>query len=332
MPASDAMIAAREGLEDIVFQFPGVTGIDIGFRDEDVPDPDDLAVRIFVEDESAMPTGLLELVDTMGAPFVVVQRSFGTTGLPDTSRYRPVVGGVSVASERFASTGTVHVGTLGAVARTTTTPTPLTVGLSNHHVLAVDGNRAFGDRMCQPEPSPLGLITSDHIGQLVSWSFPEVVYEGVADAAICTIETDAATEITEIGKVNGTSTATLGMLVQKRGRSTGHTVGIVTNDTTGARLGTYLVNYPHLPPVLDPVHLVMTTQRKMVNQIIIMADFPQSIVFGESGDSGSVVVDFDNNIVGLYYGGGYRTLGDPLRYGTMTPIEVVVQELGLDFT
>jgi hypothetical protein len=75
-----------------------------------------------------------------------------------------------------------------------------------------------------------------------------------------------------------------------------------------------------------------TILRELKNQIQVMIDFPQSIVFGEEGDSGSVVVDSSNRIVGLYFAGGFSALGAPIRFGLMTPISVVEQALGISFS
>ena len=142
MPISPEMVAAKETLEGALPGIEGATGIDIGIRDEEVRDPEDLAVRIFVQDVTAIPPALTDLIAQFGVPIVVLQRTFWASALPDDSRHRPVVGGVSVFAARFAnSPAGIPVGTLGAIARTTATPVPITVGLSNHHVLAVDGNR-----------------------------------------------------------------------------------------------------------------------------------------------------------------------------------------------
>ena len=123
------------------------------------------------------------------------------------------------------------------------------------------------------------------------------------------------------------------MLVQKRGRTTGVTHGIVTTSgETSSTRGTYYVDYPNLPPVNNPITNLPTTQRQLKNQIQVMIDFPQTVIWAESGDSRSVVVDTNMRIVGLHFAHGSKELGDPITFGIMTPIGVVEQELSISLT
>jgi hypothetical protein len=108
------------------------------------------------------------------------------------------------------------------------------VGLSNYRVLAHDSNRAFGDEIIQPEPTPFSRVPNDLIGKLLSREFPESVYSGVADAAICSVDVPVQGEVADLGAVAGTNAPSIGMLVTKRGRSTGITHGIVTNSDSEA--------------------------------------------------------------------------------------------------
>ncbi|WP_195152735.1 hypothetical protein [Nocardia abscessus] len=334
MPASPELLAARAALEPALPGIDGVTGIDIGFADEEARDPDDLAVRVFVRDASSIPAVLDDVIGGGDMPIRVIQRTFEPTAAFDTSAHRPVVGGVSVGAARFVATGNFPVGTLGAIGRTTTTFPPMVIGLSNHHVLAHDGDRNFGDEIIQPEPTPFGRVPNDLIGRLLSWEFPEIVYSGIADAAICSIDlpTVALPSITDIGLTAGTRPVSLGLPVTKRGRTTGVTHGIVTTDSAEELFGTYYVDYKHLPPVNNPLTAQPTIARELKNQVQVMIDFPQSAVFGEEGDSGSVVVDGANRIVGLYFAGGYDAPGNPIRFGLMTPISVIEQALGISFS
>jgi hypothetical protein len=334
MPATPEMLAARAALEEFLPGIDGVTGVDIGFADEETRDADQLAVRIFVRDDSAVPDELTQFIAGLDAPIVIIQRTFEPHGTVDASMHRPVVGGTSVGAERFVPTGDFPVGTLGAIGRTTNTDPVMVIGLSNHHVLAHDAGRNFGDVIIQPEPDPFGgRLPGDAIGQLVSWEFPEVVYSGIADAAICSIDPPvvAVPSVADIGAIVGTTDAFIGQAVTKRGRTTGRTFGIVTTDESGDLLGTYYLDYPLLPAVNNPSTGQSTTTRAFTGQVQVMIDFPQSIVWSEAGDSGSVVVDGNNRIVGLHFAGGYRAPGEPIRYGIMTPITQVEQALGISF-
>jgi hypothetical protein len=327
MDISPEIALAKEELERPLLAAGLITGIDFGSRDEEAPDPDDLALRVFVADGANIPSEVLVALESFPFPTVVLQRIFMATGagLPDMSRHRPIVGGASVAASRFfQASRLVHAGTLGAIVTDSNDPT-IQYGLSNYHVLCVDDGRQVGDEIVQPEPGVLGILPGDRIGTLVRWSFPETTPEGPVDAAICTLEQLALPEVADVGPVFGTVEATVGMLVSKRGRTTGRTFGIVT---TSAASGKYKVEFPELPPVGNPPN----KSRILTNQIQVKIDFPQTITFGAEGDSGSVVLGGEfNRVVGLFWAAGSEATGDPLRYGVVTPAAVVETALQIKF-
>jgi hypothetical protein len=317
------VVAAKNVLEEPLLAAGLITGIDFGVRDEEHPDPEDLALRVFVGDAGNVPPEVHAAL--VGFPFtvIVLQRVFMLTQLPDTVRHRPLVGGVSVASSRFLASGTVPVGTLGAIVTDSFDPS-VRYGLSNHHVLCGDMGRQVGDPIVQPEPSLLGILQGDAAGRLHAWSFPETTADGVVDAAIFTLDPglESRPEIVELGPVSGTVAARHGMLVSKRGRTTGRTFGWISGVS-----GSYSLDFPRLPPVGNP----RSTARTLKEQIQVHVDFPQSIVFGESGDSGSVVVGEENRVVGLYWASGTDALGNPLRFGLVNGAGFVEMRLGITF-
>jgi hypothetical protein len=318
------VIAAKDALEDPLLEAGLITGIDFGVRNEDAPDPEDTVLRIFVADANNIPPEVEAATGSFPFPSVVIQRVFDVTQavvLPDTQRHRPVVGGVSVAASRFVP---VHAGTLGAIVTDSADPNTR-YGLSNYHVLCFDLQRQVGDQIVQPEPSPLGVITSDRVGALHAWSFPETTVNGLVDAAIFDIELASLQQVVDIGPVSGSIPPACGMLVSKRGRTTGQTFGFIS----GTR-GSYPLNFPQLPTVTTSAG-VATTFRTFKEQIQIHIDFPQSIVFTENGDSGSVVVGPGNQVVGLLWGGGIDKPGDPLNIGLASPAATVEALLGISF-
>jgi hypothetical protein len=118
------------------------------------------------------------------------------------------------------------------------------------------------------------------------------------------------------------------MLVTKRGRSTGQTFGYISG--VG---GTYWPNYPALPSVTSPVTGNQTTLRELRDQIQVHIDFPQAIVFLETGDSGSVLLESGTNrITGLLFGSGVDEPGEPIKYALANRISTVEQELGITLT
>jgi hypothetical protein len=320
MEITDETIDLKEALEDPLLATGQVTGIDFGVREEDEPDSEDVVLRVFVADEQAVPEGVEDAFAALGLPVVVIQRTFELAQLPDTTMHRPMVGGVSVTPERFTRPGaqTAPTGTLGAIVRHTLTPSVL--GLSNHHVLCVDLNRAQGQEVIQPEPTIIGRLPGDHLGTLEDWSFPEQVESGRIDAAICSIDVPALTEVAELGPVVGSNVPFLGMPVRKRGRSTGPTSGTI--EGIG---GSFPIDYPLLPPVGSPPSIVRVMKRQ-----IHIRPAAGTTAFGTSGDSGSVVVDEGNRAVGLYFASTQATAGAP-RFGLASPIQFVEQALSISF-
>jgi len=318
------VIAAKEALEDPLLEAGLITGIDFGMRDEQERDPEDLALRIFVADINNVPPEVQAAVQFFPFPVVFIQRVFRTTQLPDTNLHRPALGGVSVAASRFFPTGTIPTGTLGAIVTDILDPS-IQYGLSNYHVLCVDAQRQVGDEIIQPEPTVLGILPGARIGTLSDFAFPETTIAGNVDAAICILEVNSVKEVADVGPISAAVLPSVGMLVRKRGRTTGLTFGFISG--TG---GSYPLDYPLLLPVTTSAG-VLTTVRTFKNQIQIHIDFPQSIVFGEHGDSGSVVLDSFNQVVGLYWASGAFADGDPLKYGLANTAIGVERALGITF-
>lgn len=321
------VLAAKDELEGLLFATGVVTGVSIGVRDEEQPDPDDLALRVFVRDANQVPFAVHAALQVFPFPVVIVQRVFETAQLPDNDRYRPVEGGITVSPKRFFNPGlgVQHVGTLGAIVRDPLDPS-VRYGLSNHHVMCVDMGRSAGDIMLQPAPSFLGAFPLDEIGALSDWSFPETTEIGDLDAAVCRIDLATADSVVDIGPVSGAIEAQIGMQVTKRGRTSGQTFGWIEDVHA-----TFETDYPNMPPVTD-AQGQQTIRRLLRNQIQIHVDFPLSISIGEKGDSGSAVVAGDK-FVGLYWGSGFdpSNPGNPIQHGCANRATEIERILGVLF-
>jgi hypothetical protein len=314
------VIEAKEAMEMPLLENGLITGIDFGLRDEEQPDPEDLVLRIFVADAEAIAPEVTAASEAFPFDVIVLQRTFEAmhaVTLPDTQTYRPLVGGVSVAVSESSMTGT-----LGAIVRDNFNP-DTRYGLSNFHVFC-EPPYEKGDVILQPEEVLSGF--TNPIGALESWAYPETTQVGFTDAAICTLDVESLDEVAEIGAVAGSADAKPGMLVSKRGRTTGLTTGIVTGID-----GSFAQDAPLLPPVTTALGGVSTIMRVLKRQIQIRADFPQFIAFGDKGDSGSVVLDGQNRVLGLYWGSGYTSPGDPLIYGVANSATIVEEELSVRF-
>jgi len=219
-----------------------------------------------------------------------------------TTRHRPAPGGVSIGHPQ------VTAGTLGMVIRSSDTR----YILSNEHVLANTNNAQIGDPIYQPGVHDGGGEgdTIAHLTDFIPIEFSETstcpianipvnicnwfakvfnrqtrlkaVAEPVnlVDCAIALPENDAdvSDEILGIGIPRGFATVEVGDKVKKSGRTTGLNYGEVTITEATAR-----VNYG--------VGTAMFAEQIITTKL------------AEGGDSGSVVLNEENNVIGLLFAG-----------------------------
>ncbi len=175
--------------------------------------------------------------------------------------------------------------------------------LSNNHVYANINSASIGDNVLQPGPTDGGTDPADAIGTLYDYEYIEMggAYNYI-DAAIAAVTTSTVGYSTPSGDGYGTpsssiKSATIGMKVQKYGRTTGWTFGEV------AELNV-TVNVCYVPrgPFSCAEYATMT------DQIGITPG-----TFSAGGDSGSLIVtdDGNKNPVGLLFAGSSdRTLAN----------------------
>ena len=224
-----------------------------------------------------------------------------------TARHRPAPGGVSIGHRDITA------GTLGCVVR----KGGERVILSNNHVLANSNAAAIGDPILQPGPHDGGQLPDDQIAVLrefVPIEFPDlpsecniaraVVQAGNAIAAMLGSQTrlqavrrqattnlvdaaiasplrdeDVTDDILNIGRIQGVAQAELETAVKKSGRTTGFTEGeILQVDVT--------VNVQY-----GAGRLALFTDQLMAGAM------------SQGGDSGSAVLDQNNQLVGLLFAG-----------------------------
>jgi hypothetical protein len=291
MPSVDELIAVKEQVEARFMGQPGVTGIDVGYKEVGGQRTDQIAIRVHVEakrddvpDDQRVPAeidGAVTDVLVRTYELQVVAKPLEISAQADTTHYATISGGISMGPSRVIN-GSIFAGTLGAVV--TDNVTNQRAALTNFHVACVDNTFSNGDRMVQPSRIDTGVVPADEFGALLRESLSAAV-----DGAIISIDAGRATacEVVEIGPVRGTRTATLGMVVRKRGRTTGLTHGSVDGIA-----GTVNVDYG------DGIGV-----RTLTNQISIAADTTQNPLFSDHGDSGSVIVDDAGFVVGLLFAG-----------------------------
>jgi hypothetical protein len=275
------IVEAKKKAEESLLKLPGVTGVDIGFKEVGGKATDQIAIRVLVAEKKDVPKAQRVPEQIDGIPTDVIQRKFELHQMAsrmreadlhpmvDAGTYTPLKGGISIGPCR-AIGGFVFAGTLGCVVIDNASGKHML--LSNFHVMCVDNTHAVGDAMTQPSRVDGGACPGGVVGTLARQSLGGQVDCAVADISgargnVC--------EIVDIGAVAGQAVAALGQKVRKRGRTTMLTYGEV-----------------------DSVHLTVTVDYgagignvTLTDQIGIKPDTAHNPKFGDHGDSGSVVVD-----------------------------------------
>ena len=305
---------AKDLAKHSILSKPNVVGVGYGYKERAGQKTTDLClvamVRVKLPKSSLKPEELVpEQFD--GVATDVVQVGDIRALQSRTDKWRPAPGGVSIGHYQITA------GTLGTAARDAASGQRLI--LSNNHVLANSNDAEIGDTITQPGPIDGGHAISDKIATLerfVPIDFtrepsPCNIATAVAnfanffarllgsrsklmpvrenpaainrvDAAVAkpVDDADLSDEILDIGEVNGTTEATLGMAVRKSGRTTEFTTGTITV----------------LEATIDVNYGAGRTAR-FEGQIV-------STAMSQGGDSGSLLVDGASlQAVGLLYAG-----------------------------
>ncbi|MGD8784050.1 MAG: hypothetical protein PVG75_06415 [Thioalkalispiraceae bacterium] len=245
-----------------------------------------------------------------GLPTDVVETGLIRAFQNRTDRFRPAPGGVSIGHYLITA------GTLGCLVN----KNGKRMILSNNHVLANSNDANIGDPIYQPGPID-GGSAADQIATLedfvpidfgeagsscsignsaagIANLFAQAVgsktrlkavqlqaTDNLVDAAIARPLSDSDVEdsILDIGAIAGVGEASLNMSIQKSGRTTGYTTGVIQQVDVTAD-----VNYGG------------SKTARFTDQLLAG---PMS----QGGDSGSAVLDDDNNLVGLLFAGSETT-------------------------
>lgn len=301
MPTVDDLVVRKQQVEAQFLALPGVTGVDVGFKEVGGHLTDQLSVRVHVAAKrDDVPDAQRIPLEVDGIPTDVLERNYElqVKSVPldfsiqaDSVRYDPLLGGISIGPSRVIG-GSVFTGTLGAVV--IDNGTNRRAALTNFHVACVDTGWSVGDRMAQPSRVDTGVVPGDEVGALL-----RATLSGAVDGAVISLDPGRGTrcEVAEIGQVRGTKVAALGMRVRKRGRTTGLTYGSVD----GVSL-TVNVDYGNGIGV-----------RTLTNQVSVTADTARNPRFSDRGDSGSVILDDDGYVVALLFAGsGTSTVGNQI--------------------
>src|SRR6187402_2272061 len=293
------LVKARN--ESQLLNRPGVTAVDVGYKYVDGKKTDELAIRIHVKKKTS-EVPLAEMIPAQIEDFrtdvlegdyeLQVLKQSASMLTADTGNYNPLVGGISIGPCRVVG-GFIYAGTLGVPVTDRTTGKPML--LSNFHVMCVDTGWHPGDSICQPSLIDTGKCPSDTMSGIA-----RAALGGSIDGAVAQqTQRSSVRSIVDVGQIDGVSPAYPGHPVRKRGRTTGLTFGAV--DGVG---GSVTVDYGN---AIGRVTLN--------NQISIAPDTSRNPSFSDHGDSGSVVVNVSNQVIGLLFAGvaGGLTWANPIQ-------------------
>ncbi len=296
-----------------LMQKPNVIATGVGYKITNGVVTDELALICSV-DTKASKRSLLEsemVPQTVQGIPTDVHASGMIYALADPkSRFRPAPGGVSIGHINITA------GTLGCLVQ----KNGQKYILSNNHVLANSNDAAIGDPILQPGPTDGGSYPADQIAELSDFininfdgsggnsscpfagaaaSFlnalaamsgsktrlnPVLMAEANDNLVDCAIASplnseDVLNEILDIGPITGSAEGLLGMSVHKSGRTTGHTNGTISQIDV-----TVQVSYG-------------------TNKTATFVDQLMAGNMSAGGDSGSAVLNTQNEIIGLLFAG-----------------------------
>jgi S1-C subfamily serine protease len=260
----------KEAAEADLMKRPGVTGVDIGYKYVAGQRTEEIVIRVHVQRKNKdVPTHSRIPAEIDGIKTDVIETN--PVLIADDSRYDPLRGGIAIGPARpFADKDFIKVGTLGAFVFDNSDGSLLM--LSNYHVMCVndDWNR---DNFTKSINQPFTLK-----GNTVAY-ITKGFSDERGDCAVAKVDLEkrsAIYDIVGIGAPQGIADAAVNDLVRKRGRTTELTRGRVDGLT-----GT--ISIPG-------------TGKTFKNVVTIVAT-PSA--FCDRGDSGSIVVNEQNEAVGL---------------------------------
>ena len=325
MAQPDEITEVKEVSKGNLMAMQNVVGVGVGYQEKSGQQTGEYALVVMVSQKlplAALAPHAVLPKNVSGVNIDVVEVGELRALQSRTSRWRPAPGGVSIGHYKITA------GTLGAVVRDRSSGERLI--LSNNHVIANSNDADPGDLILQPGPIDGGSSADDTIATLerfcpidfgtepgscdiadtyarfgnifAGWlgskhrlntlkSDPLAV--NLVDAAVAKPNDDSELleEILDIGNIEGTTSAFLGLSVRKSGRTTRFTTGQVN-----------LIN--------ATVEINYGGDRK--------ARFENQLVTGpmsQGGDSGSLVVAGDSlQVVGLLFAGSAQsTIFNPIQ-------------------
>lgn len=311
------LLQNRERIMSEITTYPNVVMVGVGLKEVNNELTSILCYRVYVnEKKSADQLAAHEIIPGQVEGFITDVIPYGIVEeiSMDNKPYRPVKGGIQIKNDLYVDNKTRGGGTLGCLVISNDDPDTI-LGLTNEHVVSwnsedvPDGVNDIGQpwkRTC------CCIFVRDVIGSVFNSQKDDKV-----DCAVIEFHSDILSgiknggtinEIHEVGAIKGKTIAVAGMLVKKRGAATGLTHGIVKD-----------VAFDQGQLLIGPV-----------DPYVKFADF---------GDSGSIVLDENNLVIGLLWAAErnrFRIPGEPIIissnlqdkidpriHGVATPIALV---------
>lgn len=274
-----------EDVKEKLMKFPNVINVAIGLKETAGELTEDIVFQVFVVDkiekDSLAPSEQIpKKIKGYKTDVIKVPKAVNRV---DSSEHRPVTGGVQI------SNGKGHVGTLGCFAQLVADDT--LVLLSNEHVLYSDGAVA-GDKIGQPNFENKCCCCCAYVDGEIGTILGPAINNSTVDCAIASVNPGIALDHILHNSmddaelhIDGIDTAVVGDNVRKIGRTSGLTQGRVRsiNGPTASRNGQIFIR---------PVDTETFTESKNGKK-----------AFSDGGDSGSIIIDESNNVIGLLWGG-----------------------------
>lgn len=296
--AFDAAAALRTRLNDAA---AGRHTVGVGLKQIGGEFTDQIALFVYVwEKKPASEVPEAELVPRESGGYVTDVVQARPVLIDDTNRYNPLRGGIQISREQTLADGIFapKVGTMGAIVRSRETGAPQL--LTCAHVVKQSDLNVY-------QPAFTSLDT-DKIGTV--FAMRREASPLFLDCAVIDLNgsRDVELSVQDIGPVEGVSTKmpALGEAVKKRGVRTLLTHGFV-------------------------VGLISSLFMPAVEHILISGGVPFVSVFAGRGDSGSVVLNESNQVIGLLCAIPNEDLGPELgSHGLAMPIHNVQEALQVD--
>lgn len=220
----------------------------------------------------------------------------------DDAPYNPLRGGIQISRDSDDGVLAPPTGTLGAIVTNRGSGKPQ--ALTCAHVMRQTGRQAYQPGLGHPHATHIGTVGALH------WT-PNSPYPYHLDCAVVDLDESLAppdAAVQDIGAVRGVSTQLpmLGEAVKKRGMRTSLTHGFVVVNASSGTAPTY-------------------------DQILISGGVPFVSTFAGHGDSGSVVLNASDEVIGLLFAIGDTDVGPDLgSHGLASPIHLVQEALQVD--